>query len=170
MSYLANTDYFTLFGLSRVFLQDKSDIKVRYHQLQQKAHPDNFISAPPLEKRVAVEFAATINEAYQTLSSPLKRAVYLLKLHGVDVQSETDTSMPMDFLMEQMELRERLAMGEGSDVKKEVALALTVCEKHLSELLDVDVPLLSAAREWVRKMQFYVRLEEEVSELKQSKS
>ncbi len=47
MSYLANTDYFALFGLSRHFTQDKTDIKLRYHQLQQKAHPDNFISATP---------------------------------------------------------------------------------------------------------------------------
>ncbi len=168
MSYLANTDYFTLFGLPRAFLQDKSDIKLRYHQLQQKAHPDNFISATPSEKRVAVEYAATINEAYRTLTSPLKRAIYLLKLHGVDVQSETDTSMPMDFLMEQMELRERLSIGETIQVKNEVELALNACVKQMSELLDSEQPQLSAAREGVRKMQFYVRLSEEIAELKQS--
>ncbi len=166
MSYLANTDYFTLFGLPRVFSQDKTNIKLRYHQLQQKAHPDNFVSATPSEKRVAVEYAATINEAYRTLSSPLKRAIYLLKLHGVDVQSETDTSMPMDFLMEQMELRERLAMGETIQVKKEVDLALNACERQMSEWLDSEKPDLSTAREGVRKMQFYVRLSEEIVERK----
>jgi molecular chaperone HscB len=128
-------------------------------------HPDNFANSTPHEKRVAIEYAATVNDAYRTLNSPLLRAIYLLKLHGIDIQSETDTNMPMEFLMEQMELRERLADGELLEIKNEVLHALMECEKHMSALLDNTTDqLLKMARELARKMQFYVRLSEEIAE------
>ena len=52
-------------------------------------------------------------KAYQTLRNPLKRARYLLSLHGVDTQEETNTAMPMDFLMQQMEWREARGRRPG---------------------------------------------------------
>jgi molecular chaperone HscB len=165
---LEKGDYFTLFGLPQAFTQDLTQIKSRYHQLQQKMHPDNFVCATPQEKRIAIEFAATINEAYRTLITPLKRAIYLLKVRGVDVQSETDTSMPMEFLMQQIQLRERLADGEILQVKEEVKAKLMETEATLSKLLDAQNTPLSLAREEVRKMLFYVRLNEEIIEKDQS--
>ena len=39
---------------------------------------------------------------------PLNRARYLLLQHGVDTQEESNTAMPVDFLMQQMEWREAL--------------------------------------------------------------
>lgn len=165
---LEKGDYFTLFGLPQTFTQDLTQIKSRYHQLQQKMHPDNFVRATPQEKRIAIEFAATINEAYRTLTTPLKRAIYLLKVRGVDVQSETDTSMPIEFLMQQIQLRERLADGEVWQVKEEVQSKLMETEATLSKLLDAQNTPLSLAREEVRKMLFYVRLNEEIIEKDQS--
>ncbi|MBI2792112.1 MAG: Fe-S protein assembly co-chaperone HscB [Gammaproteobacteria bacterium] len=165
---LEKGDYFTLFGLPQTFTQDLSQIKSRYHRLQQKMHPDNFVHATPQEKRIAVEFAATINEAYRTLITPLKRAIYLLKVRGVDIQSETDTNMPIEFLMQQMEMRERLADGEVLQVKEEVRAKLMESEAKLSELLDAQNTPLPLAREEVRKMLFYVRLNEEIIEKDQS--
>jgi molecular chaperone HscB len=157
-------DYFTLFGLAQTFTQDLAQIKSRYHQLQSKMHPDNFVNATPQEKRIAVEFAATINEAYRTLITPLKRAIYLLKIRGIDVDSETDTSMPIEFLMQQMEMRERLRDGEFQQVKEEVRAKLMETEANLSELLDAQNTPLSVARDEVRKMLFYVKLNEEIIE------
>ena len=49
-----------------------------------------------------------MNEAYRTLKDPVQRAKHLLELHGVDVAFETNTQMPTDFLMQQLELREEL--------------------------------------------------------------
>jgi DnaJ-domain-containing protein 1 len=71
-------------------------------------HPDKFVNATDAEKRVAMQWATRANEAYQTLKSPQKRAHYLCELNGVDLQTESNTAMPMAFLMQQMEWREAL--------------------------------------------------------------
>ncbi|MFI4938156.1 MAG: Fe-S protein assembly co-chaperone HscB [Candidatus Berkiellales bacterium] len=163
-------DFFTLFGLKPIFLQNSSDIKKNYLKLQQKIHPDNFIDATPAEKRLSIEYAAKINEAYRTLSDPIKRAIVLLSRYGVDVQEETDTSMPMEFLIEQMALRERLAevstsndpIGETQALKNTVDTALKDCEQKLTDYLDGSTLNLSAAKDCVRKMLFYKRMNEEL--------
>ncbi len=160
----AQSDYFTLFGLAKTFTQDVTAIKARFYQLQQKIHPDKYVSIS--EKRAAVALSSTINEAYQVLCSPLKRALYLLKLHGIDVQSETDTAMPIDFLMEQIAFRERLADKEGQSLKDDVDAKLKACENTLSQYLDkeevsADLP---QARLIVRQMLFYARLIQEYDE------
>ena len=76
-------------------------------------HPDRFAQAGDAERRASMQMTTRVNEAYRTLKSPVRRAQYLLELNGVDVGFETNTAMPREFLMEQMELRERLEDGAG---------------------------------------------------------
>ena len=79
-------------------------------------HPDRFASAGDAERRASMQWTTRVNEAYRTLRSPVQRARYLLELEGVDVAFETNTAMPPDFLMRQMELREALeAAGDARD-------------------------------------------------------
>lgn len=172
MTHLGKKDYFALFGLYPSYQQNIAQIKRNYHQLQQKIHPDNFVNATAQEKHLAVEYAALVNEAYQTLMDPLKRAIYLLKLHGIDVQSETDTHMPLDFLAEQMVLREEIEMlspqrpqDEILKIKDVIENKLTECEEMFRVLFAQDPPQLLEARLWVRKMQFYLRLQQEIAQL-----
>ncbi len=160
-------DYFTLFGVPKVYTQNLATLKTRFYQLQQKVHPDKFTSALISEKKAALALAAMINDAYQVLCTPLKRATYLLKCHRIDVDVETDTHMSMDFLMEQMSLRERLADNEGQTLKQEIETKLHNCENELSHLLGEEAPsqvALAKARDIVRQMQFFVRLHEEYEE------
>lgn len=161
---MIDTDFFELFAMPLSFQQDLAEIKRRYYQLQQKIHPDNFVNATPQEKRLAVSYTAKVNEGYQILTDPLQRAIYLLKIMGIDTQNETDTSMPMDFLMEQMEYREQISSPDydKSLIKEKIYTALTDCEKNIAEFLDKAPQQLEAARLCVRKMQFYRRLCEEI--------
>jgi len=162
-----NIDFFTLFGIAPQFTQDHASLKARYLELQQKMHPDNFVNALANEKQLANQYAAYVNEAYQTLKCPLQRAIYLLKLNGVDTQSETDTHMPADFLLEQMEFHERIA--ELNDNKERAILEKQLnenwlsCEKGLAVALDSTPKSLADARLWVRKMQFYAKLRQEAA-------
>jgi molecular chaperone HscB len=99
-------DHFALFGLNREFRLDLSDLDSRYRDIQAQVHPDRFAHAGEAERRLSMQWATHANEAYQTLKKPLERAKYLLHLAGHDIQAESNTAMPADFLMEQMEWRE----------------------------------------------------------------
>lgn len=99
-------DHFALFGLNRGFRLDLSDLDSRYRDIQAQVHPDRFANTGDAERRVSMQWATHANEAYQTLKKPLERAKYLLHLTGHDIQAESNTAMPADFLMEQMEWRE----------------------------------------------------------------
>ena len=106
-------DHFALFGIKAVFGLDLSDLDSRYRDIQAQVHPDRFAHAGEAERRLSMQWATHANEAYQTLKKPLERAKYLLHLAGHDIQAESNTAMPADFLMEQMEWRE--AVMEARD-------------------------------------------------------
>ncbi|WP_163768973.1 Fe-S protein assembly co-chaperone HscB, partial [Providencia stuartii] len=73
-----------------------------------EVHPDRFASEGAAAQRVAMQWAMRVNEGYQRLKDPLKRAAYLCELRGAPVQAENNTAMPPAFLMQQMAWREAL--------------------------------------------------------------
>ena len=111
MTVNLNQNHFELFGLPARFAVEPLALEARYRELQREVHPDRFAAAPDAERRVSMQLATRVNEAYQTLKSPLRRAVYILKLRGVDPGLETNTAMPAGFLMEQISWRERIEAG-----------------------------------------------------------
>jgi molecular chaperone HscB len=113
-------NHFDLFHLPARFTLDLAALDTAYREVQGQVHPDRFVNATDAEKRVAMQWATRANEAYQTLKNPMKRARYLCELNGVDLQTESNTAMPMDFLMQQMEWRE--ALGEARAGKDVVGL------------------------------------------------
>ena len=103
-----NQDFFALFNLPRRFALDRSALDTAYRQIQGEVHPDRFAARPDAERRLALQWATQVNEAYQTLRQPLARARYLLSLSGVDTAEDSNTAMPAEFLMLQMEWREAI--------------------------------------------------------------
>jgi molecular chaperone HscB len=113
-------NHFELFNLPARFDIDMTALDTAYRDVQGRVHPDRFVNAGDTERRVAMQWATRANEAYQTLKNPLKRARYLVELYGIDLQTESNTAMPMDFLMQQMEWRE--ALGDARAAKDAGAL------------------------------------------------
>jgi len=113
-------NHFELFQLPARFEVDTNALDAAYREVQGRVHPDRFVNATDAEKRVAMQWATRANEAYQTLKNPQKRAQYLIELNGVDLQTESNTAMPMAFLMQQMEWRE--ALGDARAAKDASAL------------------------------------------------
>src|SRR5262245_25224881 len=109
--------HFELFGLTPKYSLETEALERSYRDIQSKVHPDRFAHAGDAERRASLQWTTRVNEAFQVLKNPVKRAKHLLELHGVDVAFETNTAMPQDFLMQQMELRESL-----EDAKTPVAL------------------------------------------------
>jgi molecular chaperone HscB len=103
---------FDIFGLAPQFAIDRAALDARWKDLQREAHPDRFATAPAAAQREAMQWSVRINEGYQRLKDPLKRAAYLCELHGVPVRAEDNTAMPAAFLMQQMQWREDLDDAE----------------------------------------------------------
>ena len=101
-------NYFQLFNLPVEFALDLGQLSARYRQLQQQLHPDRYASTSAHEQRVAVQYSALVNQAYATLNKPLARALYLLELAGMSQEQIAAEPMDGGFLIEQMELREKL--------------------------------------------------------------
>ena len=99
---------FELFGLPAAFSLDRGQLDLQWKSLQREAHPDRFASEGAAAQRIAMQWSVRINEAYNRLKDPLKRAAYLCELNGAAVNAENNTSMPPAFLMQQMEWREAL--------------------------------------------------------------
>lgn len=114
-------DDFELFGLNRQFAQDRAAVDTRWKDLQREAHPDKFAAQGAAAQRIAMQWSVRINEAYQRLKDPLKRAAYLCELNGFAVNAHSNTAMPAAFLMQQMEWRE--ALDDAVDAPALEALA-----------------------------------------------
>ena len=161
---LQSTD-FELFGIPMQFSQDRAQLDARWKELQREAHPDKFAAQGAAAQRVAMQWSVRINEAYQRLKNPLKRASYLCELNDAPINAEDNTAMPADFLMQQMEWRE--ALDEAKTVKDLEELALqSKCNglKQLSkveQMLDGNRDFLAAAQQ-VRSLMFIERFASEV--------
>lgn len=167
-------NFFELFGLPVSFELDIQQLSERYRDLQRTVHPDKYANASDRERRLAVEKAAQINEAFQTLKSPMRRARYMLELRGVDFDSERDTHFDPMFLMEQMELRE--ALGEVKSASDPVvALANSmddIRKRHkamIDELADIlkDESKTEEGKQAVQKLQFLDKLQQEAEAIEE---
>lgn len=158
-------DDFTLFGLKPGFQLDRQALDDCWKRLQRQAHPDRFATQGAAAQRVAMQWSVRINEAYQRLKDPLKRAAYWCELQGVAVNAENNTAMPAAFLMQQMEWREALDEAAGEDELNALLEQTRNARQHLLEtlaqLIDQaqDAP---AAVDQVRALMFVERFAEEV--------
>ena len=160
-------NHFELFQLPARFDVDMAALDAAYREVQGRVHPDRFVNALDADKRVAMQWATRANDAYQTLKNPQKRAQYLCELNGVDLQTESNTAMPMAFLMQQMEWREALGDARAAkdadaldaldkDVRMERAALLAQVGKQL------DAGDFDAAAQGVRSLMFLDKFGDEV--------
>jgi molecular chaperone HscB len=160
-------NHFDLFQLPPRFDIDPAALDAAYRDVQGRVHPDRFVNASDAEKRVAMQWATRANEAYQTLRSPEQRARYLCELNGVDLQTESNTAMPMDFLMQQMELREALLEARAAkDAAALDELDAQVRGERKARLAQVgkllDAGDYEAAAQGVRALMFLDRFGDEL--------
>jgi molecular chaperone HscB len=158
-------NHFDLFGLTPAFAIEGAALERSYREIQSKVHPDRFAHAGDAERRASLQWTTRVNEAYRTLKDPVQRARHILELHGVDVAFETNTAMPPEFLMQQMELRETLEEAKDASsldtLRADLNKQRSLLEKAIAQAIDVKKDY-GGASGLVRKLQFLHRLDEEI--------
>lgn len=164
-------NYFSLFNLSENFSVDLPLLDANYRKLQAEVHPDKFVTATSAERLQSMQTATLANEAYQTLKNPTARARYMLERQGFATLEESNTAMPADFLILQMEWRE--AIEEAKAAKDVSALdaqlaTMQAMAKNLQENLAItlaDKNTFSEAAQVVRKLSFIDKVSSDVKNI-----
>jgi len=161
-------NHFELFGLAPAFAVEGEALERSYREIHSKVHPDRFAHAGDAERRASLQWTTRVNEAFQILKNPVTRAKHVLELHGVDVAFETNTAMPPEFLMQQMELRESLEDATAKKdsprldlLRKDLGKSRHSLQQQIAEAIDAKKDYAAAAG-LVRKLQFLDRLDEEI--------
>ncbi|WZB76320.1 Fe-S protein assembly co-chaperone HscB [Achromobacter insuavis] len=164
---MAGDDHFSLFGLPSRFDLDAQALESAWRTVAAQVHPDRFATASPAERRVAMQWAARANEAYRQLRDPLLRARYLCEQAGVDLQTESNTSMDTAFLMQQMTWREM--MDDARDDAGVLAALRTELEEARQQMRTALTRLLDEQRDYaaaglkVREWMFVEKLAQELA-------
>jgi molecular chaperone HscB len=161
------SDDFALFDLPRRFALDAEDLASRRRSLQAEVHPDRFAAGGAAAQRAAMQWAVRVNEAYERLKDPLKRAAYLCELGGVPVRAEENTAMPAEFLAQQMQWREGLDDATTASELEAIAADLDAHRRSayaaLARAIDEAADFQAAARQ-VRALMFVERFAADVDE------
>jgi len=164
-------NYFQLYGLEPSFEVDNNLLRDKQQKLQSEYHPDRFVNSSDQDRRLSVQQASWVNEAYQTLVDPVKRARYLLTLNGLELNDETETTSDMPFLMEQLDLREQLddcpnqpdPLAACDEIESKLQFRANQLADEFVE--NFEAGKLEIARMVSRKMQFIHRIQEQLVEL-----
>jgi molecular chaperone HscB len=158
-------DDFTLFGLPPRQALERAALDARWRELQAEVHPDRFAAEGAAAQRVAMQWAVRVNEAYQRLKDPLRRAAYLCELRGAPVDAERNTAMPGAFLLQQMQWREALAeaggLAEVEQIDAEVQRTERALLADVQRRLDDEGDAAGAAAD-VRALMFVHRFRQDI--------
>lgn len=167
-------DHFELFGLARDYELSQAELSQRFRDLQTKFHPDKYAALSVQEQRLAMQYSTHINDAYQCLKSPLKRAAYMLALQGIDADFAARTISDGAFLMQQMAWREELAdMAAIADIDRREdaigtfrdALRGRIDKEQQIFMQCLDELATEQATDSVARMHFLFKLDHEAEEL-----
>ncbi len=164
-------NHFSLLNLPKRFDLSPDALEQAWKQASSLVHPDRFATASATEKRVAVQWASRVNDAYQTLKNPLSRAAYMCELENFPIQAESNTAMGTEFLITQMQWREQLDEVRADPLHNGLnELLLEIQEKQL-ELFDEMRNLIDARQDYasatkrVREWMFVNKMHQEVKAL-----
>ncbi|CAA7622355.1 Fe-S protein assembly co-chaperone HscB [Magnetospirillum sp. SS-4] len=157
-------DHYTRLGMSPSFDVDLDELQRQYFGFQRRLHPDRFAAKSGKEKALSQLQATALNEAYETLKDPLKRAAYLLGLRGHPVDlTACGTINDRELLMEQMEKREALAEATTPEQVAKLAMGneseVIACQCHISAAFNAGN--LDEAAHLTIRLKYLVKLAEE---------
>ena len=125
-------NYFDFYGIAETFAPDKAALKKQFYALSKQYHPDFFANEDDARQQEVLELSTLNNKVYQTLNDPNKLTEYILQLHGL-VSDGAKPQLPADFLMEMMDINERLMEVENAEQLADVTGEMLAVEGDINE-------------------------------------
>ncbi|MFN0137599.1 MAG: Fe-S protein assembly co-chaperone HscB [Phycisphaerae bacterium] len=158
---------FELFGLPPRFDLSPDELREAYLRLTRAVHPDRLSAMSADDQHSGERLTARINQGYEVLGNPIRRAEYLLEFVG-GPSAASDKSVPTDVLAETLEIREELdeaqARGDVAAVERirrqaQQSFDATRGEiETLARTLPGDEATRRALRERLNTIKYYERI------------
>ena len=127
-------NYFEFYQIPESFNPDPALLKKKFYALSKEYHPDFYANEDEAKQQEILELSTLNNKAYQALSDPNKLLEYVLKQHGL-VKEGAKPQLPADFLMEMMDINERLMDIENAQQLADVTAEVLAIEGDINENL-----------------------------------
>lgn len=128
-------NYFDFYAIPESFNPDAAFLKKKFYELSKEYHPDFYANESEEKQQEILELSTINNKAYQTLSNPSKRLEYILREHEL-VSDGAKPQLPGDFLMEMMDINERLMEVDDKDELANITNEVLAIEGDLDEELN----------------------------------
>ncbi|WP_295801492.1 Fe-S protein assembly co-chaperone HscB [Mucilaginibacter sp.] len=125
-------NYFEFYGIPESFTPDIALLKKKFYELSKKYHPDFHANESDEKQREILELSTINNKAYNTLSDPYKRLEYILRTHNL-LEDGAKPQLPSDFLMEMMDINERLMEVDDADALGHITAEVLAIEGDIDE-------------------------------------
>jgi molecular chaperone HscB len=128
-------NYFDFYAIPQSFNPDAAWLKKKFYELSKQYHPDFYANEDDTKQQEILELSTLNNKAYQTLSDPNKRLEYILRLHDL-VSDGAKPQLPADFLMEMMDINERLMEVDSAKELASITAEVLAIESDMSDELN----------------------------------
>jgi len=129
-------NYFEFYDIPESFEPDAAAFKNNFYTFSKEYHPDFYVNEDESKQQEILEISTINNKAYQTLSDPNKRLEYILKQHDL-INEGAKPQLPADFLMEMMDLNERLMEADDAEQLANIRAEALAVEDELNNQLEI---------------------------------
>jgi molecular chaperone HscB len=127
-------NYFDFYDIPESFHPDQAALKKTFYRLSKQYHPDFYANEDNAKQQEILELSTLNNKAFQALSNPNKLLEYILRLHDL-VSEGAKPQLPSDFLMEMMDINERLMEVEDRQQLGHITGEVLAIEGDINEEL-----------------------------------